>query len=469
MLTPRRRNEPDAEGGSAARHGPGVEGTAEDKAAASTVPRWAQGQTPGEGAALPDYAVPWLEDKIGERVDDVRVHTDAAASEVADAHEANAVTSGQDIYFATGAYQPKSPEGLVRILHETAHAAQQRGSEPADAGRAAAQEAEVDSLVATGQGGPLTRSAAGALCEPTYPRRTTGYRLIQEAERVLTMSRDTTSSDPTTRMWSNVSTNFGTVTAGSIARRIWTHIFARHFTEPDPRGGVESVHPRYFYSRTYGWVDGQHFFGFIDYAERFAASTDARGGTRAEAMEAATAHGFGIESKQQQVRDDVMLQRSPDYGDPTRIMQVRPPNTPLFRAPVAVGGAVTRAAALRMAELTLSGPEGELFRQFSEPQRDKFLEDSAKSAWTFEDPTSNQLGIRFYYQHGERINGLPVAAREGEFRNALIAFFASIGVVDDQSEVDQQAQTLPMRERYAAPHTTEDRERRAHPELYRLP
>ncbi|HEY5247984.1 MAG TPA: DUF4157 domain-containing protein, partial [Dermatophilaceae bacterium] len=404
-----------------------------------------------------------------EPVDDVRVHTDAAAGEVAAAHDANAVTSGQDIYFADGAYQPQSPQGLVRILHETAHAAQQRGSEPADQGRAAAQEAEVDHMVATGEGGPLTRSAAGALCEPTYPRRTTGFQLIREAERVLTMKRDTASGNPTTKMWSNVSTNFGDVTAGSIARRIWTHIFARHFTEPDPRGGVESVHPRYFYSRTYGWVDGQHFFGFIDYAERFAEVSDFWGDTRTETLEEATAYGFGIETKQQKVRDYVVLQRSPDYGDDARIMQVRPPNTPLFRAPVAAAAGMARAAALKMASATLSGPEGELFGQFSEPQKDKFLEDNAKSAWTFEDPVSNQLGIRFYFQHGERINRLPVTAREGEFRNALVTFFASIGVVDDQAEVDKQAQTLPARERYNAPHTTEDRERKAHPELYRLP
>ena len=50
-----------------------------------------------------------------------------------------------------------------------------------------------------------------------------------------------------------------------------------------------------------------------------------------------------------------------------------------------------------------------------------------------------------------------------------MTFFASIGVVDDQAELERQAQTLPMRERYNAPHTTEDRQRRAHTELYGLP
>ena len=119
--------------------------------------------------------------------------------------------------------------------------------------------------------------------------------------------------------------------------------------------------------------------------------------------------------------------------------------------------------------MALRGPEGELFRQLDERQQNKMLNDSAMSAWTFEDPTSNQLGIRFFFQHGERINALPEAAREGEFRNALAAFFSSIGVVEDQSELDRLARSLPGRERYEAPHTTEERERAAHPELYRLP
>lgn len=421
------------------------------------------GPAHGTGQPLPAFAARWISSRLGADLDGVRVHTDSVAAELAARHEANAVTTGQDIHFAPGAYAPATPEGLVRLLHESTHAVQQRGSAAADSPRSSAQEAEVDQLLAGGEVGSLTTSAPGALREPTYPRRTTGNRLIAEAERVITLSRDQSSTDAQTRMWSNVSSNFGAITAGSIARRIWTYIFLRHFTEPDSLPGVESRHPRYFYSRTYGWVDGQHFFGFIDYAER--NSTPAR--SRGEAFDAATERGFEIERTQQQVRDYVQLQRPP-ADDVTRLMQVQPPNTPAFRAPVAVAGAATRFAAVVRAGL-LTGPEGELFRQLNEAQQNKFIDDSAKSAWTFEDPTSNQLGIRFYFQHGERINAMPVGAREGAFRNALITFFASIGIVEDQTELDRLAISLPGRERYAAPHTTEERERAAHPELYRLP
>jgi hypothetical protein len=428
-------------------------------------PRRERIQPSGAGQPLPAVASAWIGDKLGTDVSGVRLHTDAAAADLATEHDATAVTTGQDIHFAPGAYQPGTPAGLIRLLHETTHAVQQRGSGPADPATSAVQEAEVDTLLASGEVGALTTSGAGALREPTYPRRTTGGALIREAERVLALSRDLTSTDPQTKMWSAVSSNFGAITAGSIARRIWTYIFARHFTESDSRPGVESVHPRYFYSRTYGWVDGQHFFGFIDYAERARSDPDR---TRTQAFEAATTRGFDIERQQQQVRDLVMLQRPPANDPVIRLMQVRPPNTPAFRAPVAVAGGITRALAVMRGSM-MGGPEGELFRQLDERQQNKMLDDSAKSAWTFEDPTSNQLGIRFFFQHGERINGLPEAAREGEFRNALAAFFSSIGVVEDQSELDMLARSLPGRERYEAPHTTEERERAAHPELYRLP
>jgi hypothetical protein len=419
------------------------------------------------GSPLPARLRPWLSTKVGAEVDGVRVHTDGRAAGVAQRHRANALTYGQHIYFGAGRYRPDSVDGVVRILHETVHAVQQRGGGPPNGETVARQEREVDAVLGGGPAGMLTRSGPVILREPTWNRRTTGHTLAREVERVLAMSRDTGSADETTRMWSNVGSNFGAVTTGSIARRVWTMLFLRHFTEPDPRGGTESVHPRYFYSSSYGWVDAQHFFGFIDFAERHLAVPRR---TREQAFAAATSQGFQIERDQQRVRDYVMLQRPYSTQNPIRLMQVRPPRTPLFRAPVAVAGAATRWAADRMAN-RLKGTQGELVSQLGQRRRDKFFDYSARSAWTYEDPTSNQLGIRFFFQHGERINALPPARREAEFRTALDAFLSSIGVINDQAALDRRARAdgLPPAERYEAPKTTEERERRDHPELYRLP
>ena len=147
-------------------------------------------------------------------------------------------------------------------------------------------------------------------------------------------------------------------------------LFLRHFVEPESAPGVESSHPRYFYSHTYGWVDGQHFFGFIDFAEQQYQSS---GGNQQQAFDAATAQGLSIEQQQQQVRDYVVLGRPP-ASDPTlRLMQVRPPNTPLFRSPQMVAqGAATLGATL-YGLLRLQGTQGELFSQLNTAQRDRFF------------------------------------------------------------------------------------------------
>jgi len=417
------------------------------------------------GVALPPDLRSGLGRHLGYDFGAVRIHADSFADATATDLDANAFTLGNDIFFAAGMYAPDRPVGLVRLAHELAHTIQQGGSAPAvDVNERLEDEAERAAFVGAAQ--PLSRVAPAVMREPTYPRRTTGNAMIREAERILNTTRDPAAVDATTRLWSQVQSNFsGSITAGTIARRIWSFIFLRHFTEPEPRPGVESVHPRYLYSTTYGWIDGQHFFGFIDFADQQLASHP---NDRDEALRAATQQGIDIEAKQQQARDYVIL-GAPPATDVTRLMQVRPPNTPLFRVPQYVAGAGAEFAANVIATLRLTGTQRELFGLLNERQRQKFWLDSAKSAWSYEDIVSNQLGIRFFFAHGTRINGLAPAAREPEFLAALSTFFGDIGVENDQQRLDDQARTLPMKERYERPTTTEERERQRHPELFRLP
>jgi hypothetical protein len=160
----------------------------------------------------------------------------------------------------------------------------------------------------------------------------------------------------------------------------------------------------------------------------------------------------------------------PPATDVTRYMQVQPPNTPLFRAPQAVAAAVAQTAAEAWAWLTLSGTQGELFALLDGSQRRKLLVDSAKSAFTYEDFRSNQLGVRFFHLRGAVVNAASgELARAGAFRDALRAFFASIAVENSQAEVDRHARGLPMQEQFSAGKTTEETERERHPELFRTP
>jgi hypothetical protein len=422
----------------------------------------------GPGSALPSPVAAWAQRHFGTSFGDVRVHTDDFAASAARALDANAFTVGRHVFFAPAMFETSSHAGRFRVAHELVHTLQQRGAGPVGDPGALEHDADVAVLAGAPAVRRLRTTGPVILREPTYPRRATADQMVVEAERILALSPHPLSSDPTRRRWSLIRTNFpATVTTGVLARRVWTHLFIRHFTEPDHRPGIESVHPRYVFSTTYGWIDCQHFFGFIDYAEQDAAVA---GRTRQQAFDAATSRGIGIEADQQRIRDYVILGAPPTQHPTLRLLQVRPPNTPMFRAPQQVAGGAARLAALAFAERTLRGTQRELFDQLDEDQRTKFLQDSAKSAFSYEDIVSNQLGIRFYHQHARTIDGAPTdAERVVRFRTALASFFSSIGVVNDQARVDELARPLPMREDYLARKTTEADERRRHSDLFRLP
>jgi hypothetical protein len=62
-------------------------------------------------------------DEAGGRVDTsgLRLHTDAAAGELADALGAEAVSHGTDVWFAPGAYRPHTKKGRRLLRHEVTH------------------------------------------------------------------------------------------------------------------------------------------------------------------------------------------------------------------------------------------------------------------------------------------------------------------------------------------------------------
>lgn len=81
------------------------------------------------GAPLPAPLAGRLASATGESMDQVRVHDDRAAHAASRALGARAFTAGNDIFFASGNYDPGSRDGQQLIAHEAAHTVQQRGSE----------------------------------------------------------------------------------------------------------------------------------------------------------------------------------------------------------------------------------------------------------------------------------------------------------------------------------------------------
>ncbi|HEX5734718.1 MAG TPA: DUF4157 domain-containing protein [Blastocatellia bacterium] len=85
-------------------------------------------QRKGNGQPLETRLREFMEPRFGEDFNAVRLHTDEHAAHTAQQLKALAYTVGQDIFFASGQYQPQTTEGKLLLAHELTHVAQQRAS-----------------------------------------------------------------------------------------------------------------------------------------------------------------------------------------------------------------------------------------------------------------------------------------------------------------------------------------------------
>jgi hypothetical protein len=92
------------------------------------------------GEPLPQRLRKELERSFGAELSTVRIHHDHGAAHAAVEVGATAFTSGRDVYFAAGAFDPAHPEGRRLLLHELGHVLQQTGRAGAG-GRTAATPA----------------------------------------------------------------------------------------------------------------------------------------------------------------------------------------------------------------------------------------------------------------------------------------------------------------------------------------
>lgn len=123
------------------------------------------------GAPLPDEVRGRFESSLGADLSGVRVHTGSASAAAAESIGAKAYTTGQDIHFGAGQYDPSSKEGQRLLAHEVAHTVQQGNastappqaklevSDPANAHELEADQA-ADAMLA---GAPAAVSPAGTV------------------------------------------------------------------------------------------------------------------------------------------------------------------------------------------------------------------------------------------------------------------------------------------------------------------
>ena len=84
--------------------------------------------TRGSGQGLSSSLQERFGGGLGDSLSDVRVHTDDTADALAGSVSAKAFTTGNDVYFAKGEYNPGSEQGNHLLAHELSHVVQQRGA-----------------------------------------------------------------------------------------------------------------------------------------------------------------------------------------------------------------------------------------------------------------------------------------------------------------------------------------------------
>lgn len=82
----------------------------------------------GDGNFLPEQVREPIEEVFGTDFSKVRIHTDAVSHRQNQALKANAFTTGQDIFFREGAYNPGNNQGRELLAHELTHVMQQKKS-----------------------------------------------------------------------------------------------------------------------------------------------------------------------------------------------------------------------------------------------------------------------------------------------------------------------------------------------------
>ncbi|HAX90316.1 MAG TPA: hypothetical protein DCY91_29780 [Cyanobacteria bacterium UBA11370] len=81
----------------------------------------------GSGQPLDESVKEPMEREFGADFSGVRVHTDGTADELNQSIQAYAFTTGQDVFFREGAYDPLSRGGQELLAHELTHVVQQKG------------------------------------------------------------------------------------------------------------------------------------------------------------------------------------------------------------------------------------------------------------------------------------------------------------------------------------------------------
>lgn len=89
----------------------------------------------GQGQSLDSDMADKAGGAMGQDFSNVKIHTDSQSDQLNEQVGAKAFTTGNDIFFSSGAYDPHSQDGQHLIAHELTHVVQQGASAPAVQGK----------------------------------------------------------------------------------------------------------------------------------------------------------------------------------------------------------------------------------------------------------------------------------------------------------------------------------------------
>jgi len=88
------------------------------------------GSSRGSGASLDNSTRSFMSERFGADFSGVKIHTGSDSSRMNQELNARAFTTGSDIFFNEGQYQPGSDSGKHLLAHELTHTIQQKGNTP---------------------------------------------------------------------------------------------------------------------------------------------------------------------------------------------------------------------------------------------------------------------------------------------------------------------------------------------------
>jgi len=151
----------------------------------------------GSGSSLDGGTRQQLESGLGADMSGVRVHTDSEADSMARSVNSIAFTTGNDIFFKSGAYNPGSQDGMQLLAHEATHTVQQAAgpvagtpsaggvsiSDPSDSFEQAADSAA--HAVVSGGRAPTAVQQMAEAAGTAIQRASTGEEETKEEEKEL--------------------------------------------------------------------------------------------------------------------------------------------------------------------------------------------------------------------------------------------------------------------------------------------